>query len=75
MGQQLGVAVGDGPQGDGDVPDGDVTDRDLAVRVRGLRKRFGELEAVGGLDLTVERGRCFGLLGPNGAGKTTLISI
>jgi ABC-2 type transport system ATP-binding protein len=46
-----------------------------ALRVSGLRKRFGDVVAVDGLDLTVESGECFGLLGPNGAGKTTTIEI
>ena len=40
-----------------------------------LVKRYGDLTAVDGLDLTVNRGECFGLLGPNGAGKTTTIEI
>lgn len=47
----------------------------LAVRCIELVKRFGEMTAVDGLDLEVERGECFGLLGPNGAGKTTTIEI
>ncbi len=38
-------------------------------------KRFGDVAAVAGLDLTVGAGECFGLLGPNGAGKTTTIEI
>ena len=46
-----------------------------ALRVAGLRKRFGDVVAVDGLDLTVNAGECFGLLGPNGAGKTTTIEI
>jgi ABC-2 type transport system ATP-binding protein len=46
-----------------------------ALRVAGLRKRFGDVVAVDGLDLTVSSGECFGLLGPNGAGKTTTIEI
>jgi ABC-2 type transport system ATP-binding protein len=46
-----------------------------AIRCRDLRKRFGAVEAVRGLDLEVRRGECFGLLGPNGAGKTTTIEI
>jgi ABC-2 type transport system ATP-binding protein len=46
-----------------------------AIEVRGLRKRYGALEALAGVDLEVHRGEFFGLLGPNGAGKTTLISI
>jgi ABC-2 type transport system ATP-binding protein len=43
--------------------------------LRGLRKSFGDVVAVDGLDLEVMRGECFGLLGPNGAGKTTTIEI
>jgi ABC-2 type transport system ATP-binding protein len=43
--------------------------------LRRLRKSFGEVVAVDGLDLEVTRGECFGLLGPNGAGKTTTIEI
>jgi ABC-2 type transport system ATP-binding protein len=46
-----------------------------ALAVRGLRKRYGNVIAVDGLDLEVHRGECFGLLGPNGAGKTTTIEI
>ena len=43
--------------------------------VRGLRKTFGDVVAVDGLDLEVRGGECFGLLGPNGAGKTSTIEI
>ncbi len=46
-----------------------------AIEVRGLRKAYGEHEAVRGIDFTVERGEVFGLLGPNGAGKTTTVEI
>src|SRR3954465_3558672 len=46
-----------------------------AIEVRGLRKSYGALEAVGGIDFRVERGEVFGLLGPNGAGKTTTVEI
>ena len=46
-----------------------------ALRVSGLRKTYGDVTAVDGLDLTVGAGECFGLLGPNGAGKTTTIEI
>jgi ABC-2 type transport system ATP-binding protein len=49
--------------------------RDLAVYVRGLRKSYGVIEAVAGLDLQIGRGEVFALLGPNGAGKTTTIEI
>ena len=48
---------------------------DLAVRVEGLRKRFGDREVLEGIDLAITRGTIFGLLGPNGAGKTTLVRI
>jgi len=46
-----------------------------AIEVRGLRKRYGEYEAVRGIDFSVDRGEVFGLLGPNGAGKTTTVEI
>jgi len=46
-----------------------------SLLLRGLRKAFGDVVAVDGLDLEVPRGECFGLLGPNGAGKTTTIEI
>jgi len=46
-----------------------------AVNCDKLVKRYGDVVAVDGLSLTVERGECFGLLGPNGAGKTTTIEI
>ena len=45
------------------------------LAVRGLRKRYGDVVAVDGLDLEIASGECFGLLGPNGAGKTTTIEI
>jgi len=45
------------------------------LEVRGLAKRYGDLVAVGGVDLTVERGDVFGYLGPNGAGKTTSLRM
>jgi ABC-2 type transport system ATP-binding protein len=46
-----------------------------AVETSGLRKRYGEVEALRGVDLHVDRGSVFGLLGPNGAGKTTAVRI
>ena len=46
-----------------------------AIRVTGLRKSYGALEAVKGVDLEIARGEVFGLLGPNGAGKTTTVEI
>jgi ABC-2 type transport system ATP-binding protein len=48
---------------------------DLAIDVKGLRKAYGQLEAVRGIDFDVKRGEVFGLLGPNGAGKTTTVEI
>jgi ABC-2 type transport system ATP-binding protein len=46
-----------------------------AVEVSGIERRFGQVRALGGVDLAVGQGEFFGLLGPNGAGKTTLISV
>ena len=46
---------------------------DLAVETRGLRRTFGSVVAVDGIDLAVPRGSLFGFLGPNGAGKSTTI--
>ena len=43
--------------------------------MRDLRKRYGDFEALRGIDITVRRGEVFGLLGPNGAGKTTTVEI
>jgi lipooligosaccharide transport system ATP-binding protein len=45
------------------------------LAARGLRKRYGELEVLSGVDLDVAAGECFGLLGPNGAGKTTTLRL
>jgi len=45
------------------------------ILARGLRKRFGELEAVKGIDLDVRRGEAFGFLGPNGAGKSSTMRM
>jgi len=48
---------------------------EIPVEARGLVKRYGELAAVDGVDLTVQRGEIYGFLGPNGAGKTTTLRI
>jgi ABC-2 type transport system ATP-binding protein len=48
---------------------------DPVITIEGLRKSYGDFEAVRGLDLEVERGEIFAFLGPNGAGKTTTVEI
>jgi ABC-2 type transport system ATP-binding protein len=48
---------------------------DAVIEVAGLRKSYGDLEAVRGIDLEVDRGELVALLGPNGAGKTTVVEI
>jgi ABC-2 type transport system ATP-binding protein len=60
------------------VTESQTTNREttaVPLLLRGLRKAFGDVVAVDGIDLEVARGECFGLLGPNGAGKTTTIEI
>jgi len=47
----------------------------LAINVRGLRKTYGTVGAVKGIDLSVPKGEIFALIGPNGAGKTTIVEI
>jgi ABC-2 type transport system ATP-binding protein len=58
-----------------DSRDGTVTPERPALEIRGLRKRYGDREALAGVDLTARHGQLHGLLGPNGAGKTTLMRI
>ena len=48
---------------------------DGLVQARGLRKRFGAVEAVRGIDVDVGRGEVFGFLGPNGAGKSSTMRM
>ncbi len=60
----------------GDRPAGRSSDSGTAmIHAVGLRKSFGHLEAVKGIDLTVERGESFGFLGPNGAGKSSMMRM
>jgi ABC-2 type transport system ATP-binding protein len=54
------------PQPSADIP---------AIQITALQKRYGNVEALKGIDLSVPQGAFFGLLGPNGAGKSTLINI
>ncbi len=54
---------------------GTGTTPEPVVSVRGLVKRYGDVEAVAGIDLDVRAGETFGFLGPNGAGKSTTINI
>jgi lipooligosaccharide transport system ATP-binding protein len=54
---------------------GGLPERPHAIKLEHVVKRFGEIVAVAGLDLTVPSGVCFGLLGPNGAGKSTTMRL
>jgi ABC-2 type transport system ATP-binding protein len=46
-----------------------------AIQIRGVEKSFGAVRALGGIDLSIQRGEALALLGPNGAGKSTLINV
>lgn len=48
---------------------------DYVIKVRNLSRNFGDVKAIQGLDLDVEKGRIYGFLGPNGCGKTTAIRM
>ncbi|MEW6211748.1 MAG: ATP-binding cassette domain-containing protein [Acidobacteriota bacterium] len=49
--------------------------REIAIEIRGLRKTYGQTEAVRGVDLQIARGEIFGLIGPDGAGKTSIFQV
>src|ERR1700691_2791962 len=57
-----------------DPPETDAPDR-VVIRTRDLRKNYGPIEAVRGIDLQIHQGEIFGLIGPDGAGKTTTFQI
>lgn len=52
-----------------------MSEKQAVILARGLRKSFGELTAVDGIDFEVREGECFGVLGPNGAGKTSTMRM
>ncbi|WP_449866937.1 ABC transporter ATP-binding protein [Nocardioides ochotonae] len=52
-----------------------MSETDVMIRARGLRKSFGDFEAVRGVDVDVRRGEAFGFLGPNGAGKSSTMRM
>ena len=58
-----------------DERDRGAADSAVAIRVRGLRKSFGDVRALDGVDLDVPPGTVLGMLGPNGAGKTTAVRV
>jgi ABC-2 type transport system ATP-binding protein len=62
-----------GPAGLNEAAPAEETE--IAIRISGLRKSYGEMEVVRGVDLEINRGEIFGLIGPDGAGKTSVFQI
>ena len=56
------------------VVQGEIINKPI-ISVKGVKKAFGEVQALNGIDFELQPGKVLGLLGPNGAGKTTLIRI
>lgn len=52
-----------------------AVEEEIAISIRGLRKKYGAVEAVRGVDLEIRRGEIFGIIGPDGAGKTSVFQI
>ena len=73
VGVSIGVAVGEGKSMHRRASPGDDAGMGAYLRARGLRKQFDDTLAVGGVDVTVDRGERVALVGPNGAGKTTTL--